>query len=523
LRRRLALALAALTTSACVSAALTVPSVADAATGPAIAGTATPVAAAPGGLVTMSYSITTDSAYTAASVVAVPSTSLTFVPGSVTVDAVPQPAITSAAGALTVPTPDEPAVATHVVTFEVTTSTTAQVATVSAAAFRYTDTAHLTGNTINAAPVLVNPPDLSIAVGPTGAPTDLKLGRGDAGDLGLAVSNHGAATPVTLSVTVPAGLVLIANVIGVDDTEVTCTASLAAPGQVSCSLGLVRPGTQLLLDVPLTTTASAAVGQNGAIGFAVTPTDPAITDATLSDNTVAVPFAIIASPHIVSTISTSKTKVTVGQKQTLTLTVHNDGPGTVDAGLGLVALENEHFAITAFDGKAPTGSSAAGALEKSASMTTLGHATEVGNLATSIAAKAITQAAIPSATDQPDERLWDLGSLAPGQSIVAHLTVRAVSAGAMQLAIVPITSPGDPTCDLTGDDFPTCAGLVSLRAVAAVVAPAAPIAPVVHHSTPVATTPSLAATGSPSTLATLLALAMLLAGAAAIRLGRRRA
>ncbi|MCW2539338.1 MAG: hypothetical protein JWN95_1063 [Frankiales bacterium] len=500
------------------------PSVADAATGPAITGTATPTTTAPGGVVTMGYSITTDSAYTAASVIAVPSTSLTFVPGSVTVDAVPQPAITPAAGALTIPTPDEPVAATHLVTFQVTTATTAATAVVSAAAFRYTDATHLTGNTINAAPVVVDPPNLSLAVGPTGAPTELKLGRGDVGALGVILENHGGAAAGALAVVLPASLAMFENDIQVNGDDVVCAASLATPGQLSCPLGVLGAATRLELVIPFTTTRSAVVGDSGALTFAVAPTNPAITDAVPGDNAVTIPFAIVASPHTVATISTSKLKVTVGQKQILTLTVRNDGPGVVDAGVGLVALENDDFNITAFDGKEI---SDAGILATSPAIAQLTHLDPAKHsaIAHNLADKAITQATDPSddGSDPGHLRAWDLGSLAAGQSIVAHLTVQAVTAGAMQLAVVPLTSPGDPSCDLTGDALPACVALVSLRAVAPVAAPVVPAA--VHHSaTPTATaTASLAATGSRSTLPTLLGLAMLLAGAAAIRLGRRRA
>jgi hypothetical protein len=145
-----------------------------------------------------------------------------------------------------------------------------------------------------------------------------------------------------------------------------------------------------------------------------------------------------------------------------------------------------------------------------------------------------TQAA--AADDDGDDSggglFWDLGTLAPSATIIAHLTVKAASTGPTQLVALATTQPNDPSCGL--DDFedlnddgaidlptnlPDCVAVSSLRAIA----PPVPVVRPTKPTTITAAQPQLAATGAESPTATLIALAMLLAAADAVRLGRRKA
>lgn len=102
--------------------------------------------------------------------------------------------------------------------------------------------------------------------------------------------------------------------------------------------------------------------------------------------------------------------------------------------------------------------------------------------------------------------------------MTAHVTITAKSAETDALLLLALSSPADPEClaGVTGSSSAPatpCSGEVSLRAVAAPIAPTA-------ASTPAQ--PLLPDTGARTGTPVALALALLLMGAFALRVGRRR-
>jgi hypothetical protein len=253
------------------------------------------------------------------------------------------------------------------------------------------------------------------------------------------------------------------------------------------------------------------------------PTDPTVLDPNQANNSKTATIQFVNAPHLVPQISATSTKVVVGKTATVTLSVRNEGDGPADLAIALAALENQHFAITAFDGTTLDPSTLSGGGSGSGGGITplaLRHA-----VASSKAAKATSWAArltsAASAPADPSQLAWDLGSLAPGQSITAHLTVKAVSVGSTRVGLLPLSFPEDPACFSANATPTACFAELGLQAVTApvVVARPAAVPPVAVRA---AAGPTLANTGAPATTPTLLAAALMLLGAGALRLGRRR-
>jgi hypothetical protein len=524
---------AALALFSALAASLLIPSTASAVPLPTVTvtGSASPTSASAGQPVTFSYTVTSSTPYTAASLTATPDVLLTFVAGSADVDGAPATGVVALPGIVTVPLPDSPGSSTHVVTFQAKASGTAPANTTSGASLSFTDGAHPLGTSISAAAVTValNVPDLAVSY-PVGSGQDgtLPLPLGGSGTLDVLVSNAGQGSPATtLFIDFPASLTLDGTTVMTLDSELGCVPVVATPGRFSCDIGPLNSGETTELGVPVTTTGAAVVGQTATMTVSAQPTDPTVLDLNQANNSKTATIQFVLAPHLVPTISSASSKVVIGKTTSLTLSVRNEGDGPADIAIALAALENQHFAITSFDGATldpgTVGGSAGGSGSGSGggiSPLALRHA-----VASSKAAKASSWAArltsAATAPADPSGLAWDLGTLAPGQSITAHLTVKAVSLGSTRVGLLPLSVPQDPAC-FSANAVPTaCFAEFGLQAVAAPVVVAHPAA-VTPTAVPVAAGPTLANTGTRTTTPTLLAAALLLLGAGALRLGRRR-
>lgn len=553
---------------------------AAAATGPLVAGSANPTAITATHSTRITYTITSDLAYTSAALGATPGALLQFVPGSAEVDGVSDPSVTPGS-TITIPLSDGTAGSTHSVSYVATPLGTASANGAPAATLSFSDTAFPAGTTVAAAavPLAINRPDLAVSdLDGGGSSTLASVPAGGSDFVLLEISNAGAgAPPTTLILDVPAPLSL--NETGVfelaDDSQPqpVCSPLVGLPGQVGCPIGAVSADGPLQLIVPIDVAASAVVGQSVTLGISVQPTDPLIVDANQANNALTQRVTVVGTPKLSVGVSLPAAKLALGKSSQLTLTVHNDGADVTAFGFASIGLENAHFAITAFDGKeldpndffGSSGSSDSG----SGSIDDLGIPTGGGitvsplsqsqrtRLSTALASQANRPTALSApgslgraiatakdpgnaaggsgggsdAFDPSQERIWDLSGLKHGQTFTAHLTLQAKSLGADRLALVALSEPADPGCltglESAGDgdgnldltdlaDLPSCITVTGFQAVKAQIAPA------VATAKPLAE-PALPATGSPTTVPALLAVLLLLMGALALRLGRRRA
>jgi hypothetical protein len=510
----------AVTLSAVAAGLFLVPDAALAIGEPTISGAATPTSADSGQTVTFTYTIANTLAYTATTLVAKPDALLSFIAGSVTLDGASQPSVTLSGSTIPVPIPDSAASSSHVVTYLAQPNGTASANSSSNATFSFTDTANPTGTSIDptAVPVAVNQPDIAVSYPPgSGQDSTLPLTLGGFGFLDILVDNAGAgAPPTTVFIDFPTALTLDGTSIFTLDADVPCTAVTASPGRFGCDIGAVTAGDEIELGVPVTTTTAAVIGQTVSMTVSAQPTDTTIVDANQTNNSQTASIEFAASPRLVPTISASSKKVTVGDATSLTLSVRNDGEGSASVALAAAVLENKHFAITKFDGKELdltdlSGISSSGGI----SALSLRHTLASQIRSTTALSSILTQvdAASEDGLDPSQARIWDLGELAPGQSMTAHLTVKAVSVGTARVGLLPLSMPDDPICanDTSDEPGPECFATLSLQAVA-----------VVPKVASTASSPELANSGASTTTPTLLAAGLLLTGGAALRLGRRR-
>jgi hypothetical protein len=530
---------------------------AAAAVGPAITGTVSSPTANDPQAPTFTYTITSDTAYTAASVVIDVGTLLGVPDGSVVVDGVGQPSIIqSQSGVLTVPLPDGAANSTQTIAYRAGSVNSSSATTQTQAVLSFTDAGHPSGTTITAAPVqlIINVPDLAVSIpADFDLPSTLHLAPGDVVGLPVDVDNLAAGDPPSsLLLDLPSGLALEGGVLdstSTTDSPTPCAAVTAVAGRVACPLGPVQLGTPHEVFILLKSTSGAVQNQTVTLAVSAQPTDPTVVDTAQANNALTQQIKYVGAPKLITSISVPPQKVVVGQSTTLTVTIRNVGAGPVDAGAGVLLLENAHFAMTRFDGKVldpdelsgdevDSGSGSSSALAQQASL--VPPASRAGALSAEVTqgrralAQAVTKQAVTKqavtpqaavggtgeADDPSAQRLWDISGLAPGATMTAHLSITAKSAGTDALLLLALSSPADAEClaGVTGATSPPttpCSGEVSLRAVAA------PIAPTTVKAA--AAEPLLPDTGARTGAPAALGLALLLMGALALRLGRRRA
>jgi hypothetical protein len=466
-------------------------------------------------------------------------------PASVTLDGVAVPAadVTSAGNDLTIATATL-ATGDHVIAYQATVPTGA-ASTSSTATVSYTDAANPGGQPVTSAPVaiIINQPDLALQTTAfsgllgTGDPATLRLGTLSEGMIEADVVNHGATSGSnSLLIDLPAGAVF-EDALPLGSNSANCALVAADPHQLSCAVGaLAHNGTASVL-ILLTTEDAPPVGTSGIATITAQIDDTTLTDGTPSDNSTNTTIQFIGAAHLSYSMTATATKVTVGGKLTLTLTVHNSGPQDAPNAIALVAIENNTFQIVNFDGKqlslpgvsgAGFGNSA-GATIKAARSSLQRAAAQSAPTHRKLALDARAGSASPTASapasgpDTSDGRLWDLGTLASGQSATAHLTLQAKRVGTMKFAFMAISDAGDPTCAAAQSDQDAialgCLKELSLTSVA--VKAVTPISKV-GESGASNGGGVLASTGSSPTAPAVLAVGLLLAGGLALRIGRRR-
>ncbi|MGI8665995.1 MAG: hypothetical protein ACR2N4_08185 [Jatrophihabitans sp.] len=370
----------------------------------------------------------------------------------------------------------------HTVTVTATLAAGAAASTSSAATLSWTIGGVPDSITSAAVPVAVNQPDLALALTPdTGEEQLGLLGTGRDLDLAVDVRNLGYGTPASsLLVTLPAGLTLGPATLSrqSDGSTLSCTADPGNPQLLSCPLGSIEhdTGANPTLDLDLAALPGASIGQVVPVTVAVTADPAQGSDTDPSNNSATVHLQYTGSARLSYTITPAASRVVLGGRTTVRLTVHNAGPQLAPATIAFAILVGDNFAVASFSGKT-TG--------------------PVG----------IPAAAAPVGSSSGAQLLWLAGDIAPGHSASAVLTIQARRLGVGKVGLAAFSGAGDPNCP----NFDCAPSTVSVRAVAA---PAVPVAAAAGGA-------GLAATGQRTGSTVGLGGGLLLAGAGLLLLGRR--
>ena len=311
------------------------------------------------------------------------------------------------------------------------------------------------------APISLSVPDLRL-VKPNGSGENrtLPLGTGADGDFEAILTNGGGDAPAaTLTITLPAGLTIDQS-FGVyrdddyrsarDSGGVRLACTTVQANVVRCALGAVAGGANALVDVPVQPTPSAPVGQVGT--FTLNALADSGLEADPRDNTVSGSVRFTGTAHLAVTLAPKKLRVVVGKTGAVTATVKNKGPNTAPNTVGLIIVRGNHFRITHFSGKqfVPGGGGA----------TTLARA-RWGARSSHSATAAATPAGVPIV-------LWKVGTIKPGKSVKAVVTVKARAVGKDELLVAAGSLAGDPACQsASGSVRCQSFAIASLRAVRA--------------------------------------------------------
>jgi hypothetical protein len=455
-----------------------------------ITGSAPATAHGPG-TITFSYDIELAAPVDSASITTQQPAELPANTTSVLLDGTPVPAaqisrpdprdITVQVGAL--PT-DGLAAGSHTLSFTAAVSTGPAASTTSQATLNYTRTA-VPGSISSAnVPVAVNQPDLAVSLTPDSGEDQVGLlGTGRDLDLLIDVANLGYGTPAsTLTVNLPTGLALGSAGVSRDATgnQLSCTPASGNPQLIHCVLGQLPHSGDPTLDIDLTSTAAAPIGQVGTVTVSANPDAGQGSDQNPTNNSVSARVQFTGLARLSYTVTPAKTSVALGSRTTVTLTIHNSGPQPAPSTLAFTVLIGSNFSIAGFTGR--TG--------PPAEPVTVGSAGSGGT---------------PSGGGA--ELLWFAGDIPVGGSVSAVLTVQAQALGTGKVGIAAFSGASDPNCP----NFDCNPATVAIRAVPAPV-------PV-----PDSTGPILAATGQASPATLWLSFGLLLAGFGLLILGRRPA
>ena len=537
-----------------------------------------PATASGPGTVTFSYAVNTPDPLTAVTLQTHQDALLPALASPVTLDgtAIAAPnTVTPASPDIAVQLPTL-AAGNHVITFAATTPSASAI-TSSTATLTFTDSAAPGATPLTSAPVTVaiNEPDLTLhtiaasgLLSDTSTPATLRVGTLSDGFIEADVTNHGTTTPVTLLLNLPPDAVF-GSAFTPDGNELICTANPTNAQHLSCPLGPIASGATAAGVFDVSTSANPPAGSSEPATVTAQVDGSGLTDSNLTDNATTTAISFIGAGHLSHTASTPPTKVTVGTTATIAVTVRNDGPQQAPNAVGLIALQNSDFSVVGFDGAqlppdtlgtvgsssgstsslssgAGAASSPPAAVQSAAANAsrlaalwpaTRGHASTgrpaaqrqtvvrqsvLRQFATANASgsAASQTASTPSAAASSPGVVWNLGTLATGQSKTAHLTLKAIKPGAMQIAVLAFSDAGDPVCsNATSLQALVTAGCIQLLNLTATAAPLA--VPHVAAAQPIS--PQLANTGAPTAVPTLLGVAMVLLGAFGVRIGRRRA
>jgi uncharacterized protein DUF11 len=234
----------------------------------------------------------------------------------------------------------------------------------------------------------INEPDIEV-VPQFGEPVpEQSLGTGVTDGEDFTVTNSGfGAPPTTLRITVPDGLDTTF------DGPPCCTStgnllpplkcSHSTPGQFECALGPLAHGQGVSTGITFTASASAVPGQ----------------PAHHRDTGLA---------RLTSRATTLTPKLAIGHSTVVTVTVHNNGPQPAHVTIAFVILDDfkdlGHFQFTRFDGDTSGDPLDSGVIE------------------------------------------WIIGTLEPGKTATAHLTVRSISLGSGHITVQTESSGNPPSC-----------------------------------------------------------------------------
>jgi LPXTG-motif cell wall-anchored protein len=457
---------------------------------PSLTGSATPAAVHGAGTVVFTYTIAVPVAIESTSLTTHQAAALPASAAGVTLDGKPVPAaqitqpnavdITIHTGAAAT---DGLAAGVHTIRFNASAGATPAVETSSSATLSWVQASVPATLDSPAVAVAVNQPDIAVTnLVPgedefpcIGTPC---IGTGVDVQFDVDVANLGFGTPqTTLTISLPAGLVLFFAIRDADadgGPTLTCTQITTAPPQYTCPLGSLPHGIDdPTIQIFVTTTADPPVGTVATMTVSAAPDAGEGTDTNPANNSASTPVKFTGSAALQATITPAATQIHVGGQTTVRLTIHNAGPDPAEQTTAFVDVSG----IGDKTGKTPSCCVATGFT---------GHV--AGNEA--VSASGVT---------------WLVGTLAPGASITAILTVKAEAAGASQIDMTPLSTAGNPRCP---NGFGDCA--FATARITAVLAQAAP------------PPPQLPATGATTWPLIWLGLALIAAGATLTYLGRRR-
>ena len=379
-------------------------------------------------------------------------------------------------------------VSTDPATYRSTAAATYAIAGVAAVPVTSTDVIVSVGQT-TAPPV-----DLAVAAeDPSSIDDPILLGRNQGGDLLAYVDNAGTAT-TTADVLIDSAPGLVIGEVIADDavTVLPCTAVAGNPQQRRCAVPAISPGDDhgQVLDIRLTASPTALVGATASVGVSITPTPDATVEADPSDNSATAFFQFVGQADLSYSLTPASSRVLVGRTVTIRAGVTNHGPDDAPTTVALAMLQHQltHFAIVGFTGATIPVSSSPVPLRARAT------------------------------ADDPNALLWSIGTLAPGQSASATLTLRATSPGTEGLTLLAISSATDPDCVNQLDCPPAQITLTAF-------VPAPPVQPTPPAPRPPPSTssaPMLPETGTPTGRLALAGLALLLSGGLLIRAAQSR-
>jgi hypothetical protein len=269
--------------------------------------------------------------------------------------------------------------------------------------------------------------------------------------------------------------------------KLACPQTGSAPPQYQCALGSLphfAAGVDPAILIFVSTTARPPVGTMGTITVSAAPDTGQGTDTNTTNNSASTTVRFTGLAALRLTITPTAATVPLGAQTTMTVTIHNDGPQPAEQTSGVVEAGNADkladrccpFDITGFTGSStPPGAG--------------GHPAEFP-------------------TPFVD---WYVGTLAPGSSISAILTVKARAIGTSRVGLAAHSIVTDPNCP--NNDCPGATALI--QAIAVRPTPTPTVTPTVGPA-------PLAATGPPSRALLGLSVLLLITGTTLRAAARRR-
>ncbi|WP_375484222.1 hypothetical protein [uncultured Jatrophihabitans sp.] len=286
------------------------------------------------------------------------------------------------------------------------------------------------------------------------------LTPGDDVEFDAQVVNQGV-TPVsgaTVTITLPAGLQLESDeddpvyriddwYTSGDDADFTDLDCMAASAGITCKVGDLAAGDNILIGIDLEVADDARTGTTLRFGVTLHP------DAQLpaEDTSVEASITVLAPSHLVVSLTPATLSAVVGRTATMVGSVHNAGSGAAPdtAAIALAANNNDitdtHFEIT--NGSDLTGDPTGGDVGGGSSVVFGRHVSKVTTL---LQRHAVSRSAASSKKKSlPSVKFWPVGTLAAGATSRVTIKLKARSAGEDSLTFGAF-SDTDDSCDFSG-------------------------------------------------------------------------